>query len=334
MTIFLAVAAFLTALVLTIWCGQLVGKTGIVDAPDGVRKKQARPVARLGGVAMAVPIAAYLAVAVLADIHPLPHTALEFGLLLLVGCCFLIGLWDDVFTAPTRAKLVLLLASGLGAAVIGLMPASFGTPFGETSSTPFLIIGSVLWFLVFINAVNFMDGSDGLAVGCLAIMFAGLMLLSAPTQNALPGPAWFTLFGALGGFLVLNLRGQLYAGDAGALGLGALFAALGIVLGIEVWTITTLTLPFLVDVLLTLVWRARHNRPWLQPHRDHAYQRLIDTGWTHIDVALTYWGLTMVCVWMGILAAKAGGAVPFIVFWALAMAGSALWISERRTHRA
>lgn len=334
MTLPIIIGIFIAVMALSAWFGQLMRKTRFVDAPDGVRKKQARPVARLGGVAMAGALLVYVAISVFTDNQPLPHSGIEFGLLVLVLASFFIGLWDDLTTAPTRAKLALLLVTCIAAASIGLTASAVTSPLGQLASPYFLIPGSVLWFLVFINAVNFMDGSDGLAVGCLAIMFAGLMIIVAPDHGGLPGPAWFALFGALGGFLVLNLRGVLYAGDAGALGLGALFAGLGLMLSVEVWTIATLALPFLLDVLATLAWRAKHGRPWLQPHRDHAYQRMIDAGWSHFDIALLFWGLTIVSAWMGILAAKAGGAVPFIVFWTLAMAGSALWISERRTHRA
>ena len=71
------------------------------------------------------------------------------------------------------------------------------------------------------------------------------------------------LLGAIIGFLIHNLRGKLYAGDAGSLGLGALFASLGLISGLQVWTVATLALPFLIDVLMTLIWRAKHGRPWL-----------------------------------------------------------------------
>ncbi len=332
--------------------GVLVKRTGIVDSPDDDRKTQSVAVARLGGVAI---FSAFLITPILlSSVFGLVpcQSPLSFGMgnpsipwwiiPAFLSIAFGLGLADDLWKIPTHIKLLSLLLACIGAASFGLHPLSIESPIGIVTQPAILIGGAILWLLVFTNAANFMDGSDGLAVGCLLIMFLGLAVLDGAfsDKHGLYGMftgvgfAWFALFGAIVGFLIHNLRGTLYAGDAGALGLGALFASLGLASRLEVWTVATLALPFLIDVLLTLIWRAKHKRSWLEPHRDHAYQRLIDSGWSHIEVAVLYWGLSASCAVAAIITAKAGGEAPFVIFWTLTLAGSVMWSLNRREYRA
>lgn len=318
----------------------------VVDTPDGDRKTQASAVPRLGGLAILIGtlLGGSLSFVILVSAHGvapvatfrslisgLTSSTLGMGALSgLVVTAFLIGLWDDIWTANTKLKLFALLVACFASAAFGLVPESLTTPWGKLSASGILVIGSALWLLVFTNAANFMDGANGLAVGCMTIMLAGLAVSSATAGTIGFSLWWFPLFGAVAGFLMHNLRGKLYAGDAGALGLGALFAGLGLISGLEVWTVGTLALPFLVDVLLTLIWRAKHGRNWLDAHLDHTYQRLIDTGWSHLETAVFYWGLSATAAVLAYIGAHAGGAAPFLVFWTLTAAGSLIWIWHRR----
>lgn len=324
----------------------LVKRSGVVDAPDGGRKQQATAVPRLGGVAIAAGtlLGGLISCLILFFAYGMdPGDGLaQLGssladlirgyetVLIFVGGAFLLGLWDDIWTANTKLKLLGLAALCITVASLGLVPAALSTPWGDVKLPLVLIIGSAAWLLVFTNAVNFIDGSDGLAVGALTIMLFGLAICGTVAGNWTFSILWFPLFGAIAGFLLHNLRGRLYVGDAGALGLGALFAALSLASGLDIWTIATLALPFLIDVLMTLIWRAKHGRNWLKPHLDHAYQRLIASGWSHLDVAILYWGLSVASGAAAYIAAQGGGAAPFAVFWGLCLAGIALWIRHRR----
>ena len=345
--VFVIIALFVATLasVLSWQFGHLVKRFGIVDRPDGVRKIQSTPVARLGGVAIFLAILVFFLLEWLiftlrpksdepGEIAYWLYASRPYQIVLGVSLfAFLIGLWDDIGSAPTKLKLALLAAAAVTAAYFGLHPDALNSPFGDVTVPVALITGSALWLLVFTNATNFMDGSNGLSIGSLAVMLIGLAIISAVVDDVRLHLGWFALFGAMTGFLMHNLRGTLYAGDAGALGLGALFASLGLVSGLEVWTVATLALPFLIDVLLTLIWRAKHKRSWLEPHRDHAYQRLIEGGWSHIEAAVLYWGLSASCAVAALIAAKAGGEAPFVIFWTLTFAGIVMWSLNRREYR-
>jgi len=330
----MSVIAFGVALILAWMLGLVTRRWGSVDAPDEERKHQSVPIPRLGGVA--IFLALLTTALLITALTKLSITQSAYTPAALVALAFLIGLWDDIVTAPTVVKLLLLVIGGTTCAFYGLIPEALNSPFGSIETSVPLIIGSVLWLLVFTNSTNFMDGSNGLAIGSLFIMFAGLcaaMIAVNPNADMFL-PFWYALFGAIAGFLIHNLRGKLYAGDAGALGLGAMFASLGLVSGVEVWTVATLALPFLIDVLMTLIWRAKHGRSWLKPHLDHAYQKLRQSGWSHMETAFLYWGLSATCAAAAYIAAKAGGEAPFIIFWTLCLSGIVIWTAHRRSHSA
>lgn len=345
----IAVVSFCTfalAFAASLFACSLVMRIKVVDAPDGGRKTQTQPVPRLGGVAMliggALGIAATFVIVIFSySDDPIQHFqdlpgrlirdtadfAPAFGF---AGAAFLIGLWDDIWTANTKLKLALFAVAGLTAGWAGLVPDGLNSPWGDLTVPAFLIGGTALWLLVVTNAANFMDGSNGLAIGCLAIMLAGLGAIAGATGEIEITFWWFPLIGAIAGFMVQNLRGHLYAGDAGSLGLGALFAGLAIAAGLDVWTAATLALPFLIDVLLTLVWRMKRGRNLLEAHLDHAYQRIIASGWSHVETAVLYWGFAVTAAVLAYIGARAGGAAPFAVFWTLTLAGSLIWILHRR----
>ena len=330
-----ALAAFLLA---WIACG-LTMRLNVLDAPDGARKQQAAPVPRLGGIGVLATIIILYGMAALAH-EALPGAIghdwlpgpIKLVLLALAGglALGLIGVADDVFGLTSLVKLVLVAGVCIAAPLFGVRVAAFETPFGGTDLAAITILGSALWLLVFTNAANFMDGSNGLSLGSMGIMFAGLGGAYAVSADAAFPTGLAVIMGAIGGFLIHNMRGKLYAGDGGAFGLGGLFAMLALVAGLPVWTAATLALPFLVDVLLTLILRARNGEPWLVAHADHAYQALIKAGWSHWEAAVSWWALSAACAVGAVIAVSGGGALPFAVFVFFLAILCALWVAAKR----
>lgn len=291
------------------------------DAPDGERKTQAVPVPSMGGLGIAAALLLPLALT-------LPTGGLSFGnpffvFAQLAAAPLLIGFLDDAFDLDAKLKLFAL-------AVAALLAALAGYHAGFSEDAPFIlaavvIAGSALWIFVMMNAANFMDGANGIMAGSIAIMLAGLYALGLWTAVLLP---------AIAGFLVFNLRGKLYAGDTGALFLGFVFAAAaleGVRIGLfPVWTPATLALPFLVDVFMTLIWRARRGAPLMQAHTDHAYQLLRKAGWGHIAVSAVCWAASGVCAVCAGAAVQFGGAWPIAMFGALLLFGISIWVWQRR----
>ena len=85
-----------------------------------------------------------------------------------------------------------------------------------------------------------------------------------------------------------------------------------------------------MDVLLTLALRTRRGEPLFKAHLDHAYQALIKAGWPHEEVAVSWWALSATCAVAASIGAAAGGALPFVLFWLLALVLSGLWLVVQR----
>ncbi|WP_370323157.1 glycosyltransferase family 4 protein [Henriciella pelagia] len=339
MTILVSIALVGLSFVASYILCEATKRTGVVDAPDGQRKLQDRPIPRLGGVGILAAVALVMLVAgVVHTLAPrwlgsdwlpggVPDVWFALGLTFLFGA---VGAADDIFDLNPVVKLALLLALCVLAPFVGVAATELASPFGTVTLPAILIAGSATWLLVFINASNFMDGSNGLSLGSLAFMLAGLgVSLMLSGRGGFPlGLA--CIIATIGGFLIHNLRGELYAGDAGAFGVGAIFATFGLISGLPVWTIATLALPLLIDVLLTLVSRTRRGQPLFTAHRDHAYQSLIKAGWSHIEVAMVWWGLSAACGIAAAVGAVGGGALPFILFWVFAALFSGGWLFIHR----
>ena len=112
---------------------------------------------------------------------------------------------------------------------------------------------------------------------------------------------------------------RVFAGDAGSLFVGSVYAISALAMAGKgfagsVWLAPLFVLVFLADVLLTLLRRVRHGRFNLNAHSEHAYQRLVKSGWSHAHVGLAYGGITSVIVLTGLFAAQAPEWAPFLVF--------------------
>lgn len=337
--------AVLPLLVSFLVCALMI-RMGPKDAPDGGRKTQARAVPSAGGVGVLGGLVAALLVAGMMTPAGLDNPLVSLaqsallGPMILVLIAAVLGYVDDRLSLPAGRKLLVLAAAALLAALYGPHIIAFWLPGAEGAgySLPIIaaIIGAAIWLFVMSNAVNFMDGANGIAMGSATILLAALAVLFAPPPGTGPGLLYLILIAsvaALCGFLAWNLPGRLYAGDTGSLAVGALIGGAGLSAAAiySVWVPATLALPFLIDVFLTLFWRARHGRHLMQAHRDHAYQLLMRAGWSHLKVAALWWAFSLASGLAAIAGARLGPSYAFGIFILMLMAGCALWIGQRVT---
>ena len=335
-----------TPLIVSFLVCALMIRLGPKDAPDGGRKTQSRPVPSAGGVGVLAGILAALLLASLLQpgglgnpVATLAQIALA-GPMILVLIAGLLGFADDKLNLPAGRKLLVLAAASGLAAIYGphvihlWLPGANGPGFVLPA---FLAIScAALWLFVMSNAVNFLDGANGIAMGSAAILLAGLAVIVAPPPGSAPGILFLLLVAAIAalcGFLAWNIPGRLYAGDTGALAIGALIGGAGLSVGVihSVWVPATLVLPILTDILLTLFWRARLGRPLMNAHRDHAYQLFLRAGWSHLQVAGLWWGFCLITSLAAITGARSGAGVAASLFATILIGGCALWIWQRLT---
>ncbi len=269
--------AFLIALILTPIFRDVFRSYNVVDRP-GRRKVHAHPIPRIGGI----PIAIAYGVA-LFDYLPSMETV-AWDLFPGVGVIFLTGLLDDfVNLKPVNKLLGQILAASLvffsGVSIQGIA----GAQIPPWLSFPL----TVCWLLLSTNALNLIDGLDGLCAGMG--LLATLTLFSAATiEGNLPlQQVTLCLAGALLGFLCYNFNpATVFLGDSGALLIGFVLGCYGMIWTQKSATLIGITVPLLalsvplLDVSLSILRRFLKNQPIFAADRGHIHHRLLDRGLT------------------------------------------------------
>ena len=244
----------------------------------------------------------------------------------------LLGLCDDVLTLRSGGKFTaLLVLSVLAVWAIGpvtVLPYAAGEvhiPFAAG------FIGSVLWVFVVSNAANFMDGSNGMLVTVMSIACAALAVIGTGLGAAQFVFLPLAILAGLLGLMPYNARNKaaIFSGDVGSLvtGFGFAVAALWLCKDVPqklpVFIGPVLILPFLTDVLLTLLRRALKRENLLRAHKSHLYQRLIAAGFSHLSVAGIYAiaGVLMAVFAYGMSARGFHSFSAFLIFPSLTLAG-------------
>jgi UDP-GlcNAc:undecaprenyl-phosphate GlcNAc-1-phosphate transferase len=293
----LGALSVLLALVLTPAIRDRVGKFGFLDHPDGVRKKHATAVPRVGGIAIAL---AYVSTFALAFALPFSYTyvlhrALPniLHLALAGSVVFVTGVLDDRLRLSAWKKLagiasaaVLAYAAGIRVdiPILHSLPAWPGLGFALT----------VLWLIGCTNAFNLIDGMDGLAAG-VGLVATVTMVIAALTQGNLPlALATVPLAGCLLGFLRYNFNGaSVFLGDSGSLLIGFLLGCYGALWSEKSVTLVALTVPLLavsiplLEVVLSIVRRYLRNRPIFEADRGHIHHKLLERGLSPKGAVLT-----------------------------------------------
>jgi len=286
---------------------------GLGDVPDG-RSNHASITPTSGGVGLIAGLGGVLLG--LSLFYPYFAAQPVLPRLLLVATAIAaLGLWDDMSQSRAGLKLVLLgLLCILAAAIVSPVTA---LPFGVTEiSLPLSggAIGTALWIFVVVNAVNFMDGANGLMPSFMLLaslaLFGIALSLNAPVTAILSA----SLAAGLLGFLPYNFKTKalIFCGDVGSLLAGFIFAVAVLTLVKEapnarpLYVGPILFMPFLADVLMTLLRRAMRREHLMSPHRDHLYQRAIISGRSHKFMSLMYAFAGLICAVIAYLALETG----------------------------
>ena len=212
----------------------LARRAGMVDRPDSERKLHEKPVALGGGIAIFIAATASFALTVVIDRWSgdvvLGYMGPRWHILYFSAAAMLaIGLIDDVISLRGRQKLLmqcLVIAAIVGSGTVVRQIGFFGH---EIDLGIFSFPVTVLWLLVAVNALNLIDGADGMATTAGCIICVGLGVLSFKAGAELNAIVAFGLAGALLGFFCFNKPpASIYLGDAGSMTIGLLIGVLAI----------------------------------------------------------------------------------------------------------
>ena len=301
--IVLAVAAGTTFL-LTPVVAVLARRVGAVVQPDE-RRVHTRPTVTLGGLAMYLGLlAGLLAATRIGQFDEVFAGRSEpLGVLLAATVIFTVGVIDDLRDVSAPAKAAGQVLAGSVLSLLGVTMLFFRVPFGEIWSVPRDVapLITVLWVMGMSNAVNLIDGLDGLAAGIVGIA-AGAFFLYSDTlfdQNLLPIGTIAPLIaiitaGVCVGFLPHNFHpARIFMGDCGALLLGLLMACSTLLVGGQTpdsasgstfFFFAPLFIPFVVlgvpilDTAFSIVRRASKRTGLSVADKDHLHHRLMRLG--------------------------------------------------------
>ncbi|MDQ7083772.1 MAG: glycosyltransferase family 4 protein [Sulfurovum sp.] len=265
---------FLLALGLTYTIKLIAEQKSIMDIPND-RSAHTIPIPRGGG--LAIIIVFYLGLFYLIEaIEP----RLFYALLCAIPVA-IIGILDDIYTLSSKIRFLTQSISAILALYFlgGVNEIDFGLFVFQGAWVNILGFISILWVT---NFYNFIDGIDGYAGSHAVMIGLALFLLFG-------NPLGLVIVVASLGFLLFNWdKASIFMGDVGSATLGFIFAVFifydtgqG---NIFIWLILLSLLWF--DTTLTLIRRWHNGEAITQAHNKHAYQRLVQSGWTHHKVSL------------------------------------------------
>ena len=282
---------------------RLMVRIGTVDTP-GARSSHTKPTPKGGGVG--IVLAFLVGIAVLyryAEFSRIADPYFRAVIAAAVGIA-IVAYLDDILYWPAWVKLLAQLAAALLAVGGGLSLPFLRLPgFGTVELGWLGPVITVAWILVATNAMNFIDGLNGLASGVSAITCLVLAAIGAWLGASFLYFASLILLAGLVGFLPFNFpNARIFMGDVGSQFCGFLLAVLAIAAGrfeaveLSVALVPMLLAGVLFDVAFTLLRRFLAGESLAQAHRGHLYQLAHRSGMPAVRVTLVHWGFA---VWGG-----------------------------------
>lgn len=309
--------AFITTFVLTPYTIKIAKKIGAVDVPKDERRMHNKPMPKFGGPAIIIGF-------LLSTIYLLITSSIEgnlnlfggenyfikligflLGILILSFVCF----FDDIKGIHPLVKLTgQIIAAGVVVA-FGIRINNFNLPFFEGNivlSNVFSIILTMGWIVGITNAINLIDGLDGLSTGIAIISSVCLLIIFALNMSPLVAIIIITaLVGALSGFLPFNFNpAKTFIGDIGSNFIGFTLSIVSILGIAKTATAFVVVLPIIVlglpifDTISAIIRRlikGKSLKAVLQADKGHLHHKLIAKGFTQKEAVLTLYGISVAC---------------------------------------
>ncbi len=281
--------AFILAFALTPLVKMLAHSVGAIDVPRDNRRMHHVPIPRLGGLAIFLGFT--FSVLIMVALGVIEMSTQFRGMLIGAVIIVVLGAVDDVVALPALPKFIVQIAAAVVVVLHGVTIQSIANPFSATR--PYISFGifsapiTVFWIVAITNAVNLIDGLDGLAVGVSSIAAFSMLVVGLIVSD----PAMVLLLGALAGacigFLPYNFNpAKIFMGDTGALFLGFMLSTVSIIGPFKYYAVISFAVPFLIlglpifDTAFAIIRRVLHGQSPMQADRGHVHHRLIDMGFS------------------------------------------------------
>ena len=334
------VTAMVVALIATPVVKSLAFKVGAVDVPKDNRRMHDHPIPRMGG--LAIFFGFILSVLLYVEMTPQLRGMLLGGVIIVV-----LGIFDDIYALGAKFKLVIQIVAALVAVLSGNVIQILSNP-NVLSPNPWWDLGwlsypaTVLWIVAITNAVNLIDGLDGLACGVSTISSMTLLVIALVVSEADVAILMAALAGGCLGFLPYNMNpAKIFMGDTGSTFLGFILATVSIEGLFKSYAIISFAVPFLMlglpifDTCFAILRRVSHGQSPMAPDRGHIHHRLIDMGFNQKQAVAVLYVISAILGLSAVVLTTTNVVRAMVVLLALCVAGgmAAKLYLDRMNHR-
>ncbi|TYR80140.1 undecaprenyl/decaprenyl-phosphate alpha-N-acetylglucosaminyl 1-phosphate transferase [Priestia megaterium] len=285
---------FITSILITPLVKKLAFKIGATDKPNQ-RKVHQKIMPRLGGLAIFISF--------LVGYFILQPTS-EYALPIVIGSLIIVitGVLDDMIELSAKIKLAGQLVAALIVVVYGGVQIDFiNLPFDGRLEFGILSIPiTILWIVGITNAINLIDGLDGLAAGVSSIVLITISGMAIMMGNMFVTSMGFIVLGSTLGFLIYNFHpAKIFMGDTGALFLGYMISVLAL-LGFKNVTVISFIVPVIIlgvpisDTIFAIIRRIVKKQPLSAPDKSHLHHCLLRLGYSHRQTVLIIYGMSAI----------------------------------------
>ena len=323
--------SLLVAYVMTPPVKRFAEKVGAIDVPKDNRRVHDHPIPRMGGLAIFIGF-------VLSLIFFVPMSTKVLGLLVGSVIIAVMGGVDDIVSLNPWVKLAGQIVAALVAIRCGLVFDVISNPniFAEET---YIEIGwlsiplTMLWIVGCTNAVNLIDGLDGLAVGVSAISSMTMLIVSLFVSEPVVSIILAALTGACLGFMPYNLNpAKIFMGDVGSQLLGFVLSTASIMGLFKLHAIITFFVPLLAlalplaDTIFAFFRRILHGQSPFKADKGHFHHRLLAMGLNQKQVVAVLYGISAVLGLLAVLMAGDSMAVKIICLVAAFIISLVIWL--------
>ncbi|MBH0169324.1 glycosyltransferase family 4 protein [Fictibacillus sp. 18YEL24] len=289
-----SIASFITVLIVTPFVIKLAIKIGATDKPNS-RKVHEKVMPRLGGLAIFIGVMVGFYVS---GLYKEQVTAISIGAIVIIA----IGIMDDMMELSAKTKLLGQIIAAAAVVASGLKIDFLTIPFiGMFDLGWWTYPITILWIVGITNAINLIDGLDGLAAGTSFIVITTIAFMAGIAGKALIFGLALILLGSILGFLFYNFHpAKIFMGDTGALFLGYGIAILSLLGLFKSVTLFSFIVPIIIlgvpvfDTTFAIIRRIVNKRPISSPDKSHLHHRLLALGLSHRNTVLAIYGLGVI----------------------------------------
>lgn len=307
--------AFVVALMATPAAKKLAYKIGAIDIPKDKRRVHKKPVPLIGGLAI------YLGT-ILSILLFLPKSQTNLGII--AGCTIIVilGIFDDKYELSAKIKLLGQLLASLVVVLSGVKIEWLTNPFGDgmINIGVFAIPLSIFWVVGITNAMNLVDGLDGLAAGIASISSGSLFVVSLLNGRYETAVITAAVTGAALGFLPYNFNpAKIFMGDTGAMFLGFVLSTVSIQGAVKSAAAIAIAVPILAlgvpvfDTTFAIIRRVANKKPIMEADKGHLHHRLLALGLTQRQAVFVMYGVSLFLGLSAILISFTSGTKGFVI---------------------